>query len=196
MWNDNFLPGITYHAFVWFIVIIIKLSSHKKSCWTCATFAVNKISEGAINDENYSLGVTPPRVPKRIQQVLYLYSVCFVSSFIFSIFYLLSLFFLILVPFPPFPFTSFQYSAHYYAANSNDMHDKVDGHPVVDGVRGLQQHKTHAHIVVGPHLQEPVNPVKDVLSTGTQFSTDRGLHGRLSCDAQRDGEEGEVVACM
>lgn len=76
------------------------------------------------------------------------------------------------------------------------MHDKVDGGPVVDGVRGFQQHEAHAHVVVGPHLQEPVDPVEDVLTRRTQLSADRGLHGRLGSDAQGDGEEGEVVADM
>lgn len=74
------------------------------------------------------------------------------------------------------------------------MHDEVDGHPVVDGVSGVQQHEAHAHVVVGPHFQEPVNPVEDVLPTWTQFSSDRSLHSRLCCDAQGDGEEREVVA--
>ncbi|KAF3839674.1 hypothetical protein F7725_018391, partial [Dissostichus mawsoni] len=80
--------------------------------------------------------------------------------------------------------------------DSDDVHAEVDGHPVVDGVRGLEQHEAHAHVVVRPHLQEPVNPVEDVLTRRTQSSSDRRLHGRLGCDAQRDGEEGEVVAHM
>lgn len=74
------------------------------------------------------------------------------------------------------------------------MHDEVDRHPVVDGVSGVQQHEAHAHVVVGPHFQEPVNPVEDVLPTWTQFGSDRSLHGRLCCDAKGDGEEREVVA--
>lgn len=123
---------------------------------------------------------------------LSLHSVCF---FLFHIFYLHSLSFLLLLPSPPFPFPT-QHPANDDAANGDDVHDKVDGRPVVDGVWGLQQHEAHAHVVVGPHLQEPVNPVEDVLAAGTQFSSDRGLHGRLGCDAQGDGEEGEVVASV
>lgn len=74
------------------------------------------------------------------------------------------------------------------------MHDEVDGHPVADGVVGLQQHKAHAHVVVGPHLQEPVDPVKGALAEGAESGAHGRLHGRLGGDAQRDGEEGEVVA--
>lgn len=83
------------------------MSSHKKFYWTCMMFADKKISDGAINNGNSSLEVTPPHAPppkKKIQHVLYLCSVCLGSRFIF--FYLLSLFFLFLVPFPSFPFTS------------------------------------------------------------------------------------------
>lgn len=131
-----------------------------------------------------------------ISSLLYLCSVCFLSSTFFAAIYLFSLFFLLLFSSPPFPFPSFQDPAYYYTANSNDVHDKVDGRPVVDGVGGFQQHEAHAHVVIGSHLQEPVNPVEDALSTRTQFRSDRGLHGRLCCDAQGDGEEREVVASM
>lgn len=129
---------------------------------------------------------------KRIQEPVYLHSISFFSSCLVCAFCLLSL---PSLPSPPFSLSS-QHLAHYYTANSDDLHDKVDGHPVVDGVRSLQQHKAHAHVVVGPHLQEPVDPVEDVLSTRTQFGSDWSLHGWLSCDAQGDGEEGQVVSCM
>lgn len=76
------------------------------------------------------------------------------------------------------------------------MDDEVDGGPVADGVAGLQQDKAHAHVVIGPHLEEPVDPVKDVLARGPQSGPDGGLHGSLSRDAQGDGEEGQVVASM
>lgn len=111
-------------------------------------------------------------------------------------FYFLPLLFLLLVRSPPLPLPSLQYPAQYDAAHSDDMNDEVDGCPVVDGVRGFQQHKAHAHVVVGPHLQEPVNPVEDILSLRTQFGPDGGLHGRLSRNAQWDCEEGQIVASM
>lgn len=74
------------------------------------------------------------------------------------------------------------------------MDDEVDGGPVVDGGGGLQQHEAHAHVVVGPHLQEPVHPVEHVLPSGPQFGSHGRFHGGLRGDAQGDGEEGQVVA--
>lgn len=74
------------------------------------------------------------------------------------------------------------------------MNHEVDGRPVAEGVAGLQQHKAHAHVVVGPHLQEPVDPVEGALAAGAEAGAHGRLHGRLGRDTQRDGEEGEVVA--
>lgn len=158
-------------------------------------FVARKMSDGAILEVIFLTFTDVPKISN--QSLLYPHSVCFLSSIFFAAIYLFpSLFFLLLFPPPPFPFPSLQDPTHYYTANSDDVHDEVDGRPVVDGVGGLQQHKAHAHVIVGSHLQEPVNPVKDVLSTRTKFGSDRGLHGGLRCDAQRDGEEGEVVASM
>lgn len=95
---------------------------------------------------------------------------------------------------PPLSPASLQHPAQRDAAQGDNVHDKIDGRPVVDGVVGLQQHEAHAHVVVGPHLQEPVDPVKGALAAGAEAWAHGRLHGRLSGDAQRDGEEGEVVA--
>lgn len=105
-------------------------------------------------------------------------------------------FFLVLrrAPPPRFPPPSLQHPAQHDAAHGDDVHDKVDGRPVTDGVVGPQQHEAHAHVVIGSHFQEPVDPVEGALATGAQSGAHGRLHGWLGGDAQRDGEEGEVVA--
>lgn len=118
-------------------------------------------------------------------------SVCFLSTLLFSD---LILFTVYCVSSPPFPSASLHHPANNDAADGDDVHDEVDGRPVADGVFGRQQHEAHAHVVVGPHLQEPVDPVEDALPAGAESGADGRLHGRLCCDTQRDGEEGEVVA--
>lgn len=80
--------------------------------------------------------------------IFFLSSVVLLSTFLSHTLLLLSLF----SPSPPFPFPSFEDLADDDAAHSNDVHGEVNGRPVVDGVRGFQQHKAHAHIVVRPHL--------------------------------------------
>lgn len=124
------------------------------------------------------------------------HSACFLPIFLFPSFTPPHLSFLLLVLAPRFPFAPLQDPADDDAAHGDYVYDKVDGCPVVDGVRGLQEHEAHAHVVVGPHLQEPVNPVENALSTRTQPHTNGGLHGGFGCDAQGNGEEGEVVACV
>lgn len=118
-------------------------------------------------------------------------SVCFLSTLLFSDVILFTLY---RVSSPTFPSASLHHPASNDAADGDDVHDEVDGRPVADGVFGRQQHEAHAHVVVGPHLQEPVNPVEDALPAGAESGADGRLHGRLRCDTQRDGEEGEVVA--
>lgn len=99
--------------------------------------------------------------------------------------------------FPPLSlFPSFHDLSNSYTNNGDDMNYEVYGAPVVDGVAGLQENKSHAHAVVSPHLEEPVDPVEDVLALRPQTGSDGSLHGRFCCDTQWDGEKREVVTSM
>lgn len=99
--------------------------------------------------------------------------------------------------FPPLSlFPSFHYLSYSYTNNGNNVNYEVYGAPVIDGVAGLQKNKSHAHVVVSPHLEEPVDPVEDILALRSQTGSDGSLHGRFCCDAQWDGEKREVVTSM
>lgn len=99
--------------------------------------------------------------------------------------------------FPPLSlFPSFHHLSYSYTYKSNDVNYEIYGAPIVDGVAGLQENKSHAHVVVSPHLEEPVDPVEDILALRPQTGSDGSLHGRFCCDAQWDGEKREVVTNM
>lgn len=124
------------------------------------------------------------------------FSLCLLSHVLLLHLFLLPLNFLLLFTLLSLPLSSLHQPPEQNAGQGDDVDDEVDGGPVVDGVAGLQQDEAHTHVVIGPHLEEPVDPVEGTLTPGPQLGPDRRLHGRLSRNAQGNGEEWQVVASV